>query len=992
MPLSWTEIKHRAIAFSKEWKNETREEAEAKSFWDAFFLVFGLPRRTVASFEAPVKMLSGNWGFIDLFWKKVLLAEHKSAGADLSKAHAQGMEYIQGLVSSGRGNEVPRYLIVSDFQRIAIHDLEPEVDPEAPLLQRLPASFEFPLADFHKHIRHFFFIAGYKQHKLNPEDPANVEATRLMCDLHDALEAGDYGTDAPGRAGHDLKQFLVRLLFCLFAEDNGIFLTRSFQFYLEDHTAADGSDLGPKLHELFEVLNAPEDRRQKHLDPDLAQFPYINGLLFKERLALPAFTSAMRTKLLACCAFEWDTISPAVFGSLFQAVMDAKERREIGAHYTAERNILKLVRSLFLDDLRAEFTRAKGLKIGKRERLLGLQKKLAALRFLDPACGCGNFLVITYRELRALELKILVALHGEQQEMTLDDVNKLSLLDVDQMYGIEIEEFPARIAETALWLADHQANMELSLAFTQFYRRIPLRKSPHIHVANALRKDWKEVLPPEQCSYVLGNPPFVGKQFMSVEQKADMALVCGSVKGSGVLDFVTGWYFKAAEYSAGTGIRCAFVSTNSISQGEQPGILWRELFGHYRMKIHFAHRTFAWESEARGKAHVHVVIIGFGAADIPTKSLYDYDHEPANPTCVPAANINPYLVEGTDIVLPKRTSPICDVPRIVFGSMPNDGGHLLLSTQDKLWLTAVQPEAAQYIRPFVGAEEFINGEERWCLWLGQAMGSELRRMSVVWQRVQAVYAHRMASDRPATKALASCSHCFAENRQPDTNYLLIPGVSSEDRPYIPIGFLSPKIIASNLVNIIPGATLYHFGVLSSAMHMGWVRQVCGRLKSDFRYSNQIVYNNFPWPENATDTHRARIEKAAQRVLDLRVECGDGRHGYLPVLRGKPTTTLAGLYHRSSMPTELIQAHAALDRAVDKCYRSAPFSSDRARVEYLFARYEALTAPLALTAQPKRAGKADHSKPLPQGKGTPQSEADAAHYYSVEEETPPYRVK
>jgi hypothetical protein len=348
VPLSWNEIKHRAIAFAKDWKDETREDAEAKSFWDDFFHVFGIKRRTVASFEEPVKKLSGDWGYIDLFWPGKLLAEHKSAGKDLGKAHAQGMEYIRALVDSGRSKEVPRYLIVSDFQRIAIHDLEPEQDPDAPLFQRLPPSVEFPLADFHKHIRHFFFIAGYKQHKLNPEDPANEEATRLMCDLHDALEAGDYGTDATGHAGHELKQFLVRLLFCLFAEDNGIFATKSFQFYLEDHTAADGSDLGSKLHELFEVLNTPENRRQKHLDPDLAEFPYINGDLFAERLALPAFTSAMRAKLLACCQFSWDTISPAVFGSLFQAVMDSKERRQIGAHYTAERNILKLVRSLFL--------------------------------------------------------------------------------------------------------------------------------------------------------------------------------------------------------------------------------------------------------------------------------------------------------------------------------------------------------------------------------------------------------------------------------------------------------------------------------------------------------------------------------------------------------------------------------------------------------------------------------------------------------------------
>ncbi len=1010
MPLSWNEIKHRAIAFSKDWRDETREDAEAKSFWDAFFHVFGVQRRTVASFEEPVRKLSGDWAYIDLFWPGTLLAEHKSAGRDLGKAHAQGMGYIRALATSGREKETPRYLIVSDFQRIAIHDLEPEQDPDLPLFQRLPPSFEFPLADFHKHIRHFFFIAGYRQHKLNPEDPANEDATQLMCDLHDALEEGEFGTDDTGRAGHELKQFLVRLLFCLFAEDNGIFPTRAFQLYIQDHTAPDGSDLGPMLGQLFDVLNTPEDRRQKNLDPDLLQFAYINGDLYRERLALPAFTSAMRAKLLACAAFDWSRISPAVFGSLFQAVMDAKERRQIGAHYTAERNILKVVRSLFLDESRAEFTAAKRDKSGRgKSRLTALQKKLASLRFLDPACGCGNFLVITYRELRTLELEILMELHTGQQQMGEADVFNLSLIDVDQMFGIEIEEFPARIAEVALWLTDHQANVRLSEVFGQFYKRIPLRKSPHIHVANALRLDWRTVLPTAECSYILGNPPFVGKSLMSPEQRADMEAVWGGAKGAGVLDFVTAWYVKAAQYlttenamgsarvprvvpgvppgtsndaqntaplpesgeipqtpetfrrdaekntrdACATQTRVAFVSTNSISQGEQVSILWGTLLSRYRVKIHFAHRTFAWESEAWGKAHVHVVIIGFGLGDVPEKRLYDYEADAENPTVITANNISPYLIEGSNTILPKRTSPICNVPRIVFGSMPNDGGHLLLSKQDKVWLADIEPDAVQYLRPFVGAEEFINGAERWCLWLDKVNSNLLRKMPVVWQRVQAVYKHRLASTRPTTKLLAASSHCFGENRQPDTNYLLIPGVSSEDRPYIPIGFLSPKIVASNLVNIIPGATLYHFGVLSSAMHMAWVRQVCGRLKSDFRYSNQIVYNNFPWPENATDTHRARIEEAAQRVLDLRVECGDGRHGFLPVLRGKTSTTLAGLYHRNSMPKELIKAHRALDLAVDRGYRSEAFPSDRTRVEYLFALYEKIIAPLMPPARAKK---------------------------------------
>jgi hypothetical protein len=940
MPLSWNEIKHRAIAFSKEWKGETREDAEAKSFWDAFFNVFGIQRRTVASFEEPVKKLSGDWAYIDLFWPGTLLAEHKSAGKDLGKAHAQGMEYIRALASSGRVKESPRYLIVSDFQRIAIHDLEPEQDPDLPLLQRLPPSFEFPLADFHKHIRHFFFVAGYKQHKLNPEDPANEEATQLMCELHDALEEGEYGTDATGRAGHELKQFLVRLLFCLFGEDNGIFPTRAFQLYIEDHTAPDGSDLGPKLGQLFEVLNTQEDRRQKNLDSDLLQFAYINGELFAERLALPAFTSAMRGKVLACAAFDWSRISPAVFGSLFQAVMDAKERRQIGAHYTAERNILKVVRSLFLDEFRAEFEAAKRDKSGRgKSRLLALQKRLAALRFLDPACGCGNFLVITYRELRALELEILLELHTGQQQMGEADVFNLSLIDVDQMFGIEIEEFPARIAEVALWLTDHQANVRLSEAFGQFYKRIPLRKSPHIHVANALRLDWRTVLPPAQCSYVLGNPPFVGKHYQSKEQRADLVALLPEFGNVGDLDFVCGWYFKASDYIQGTDIKVGLVSTNSITQGEQVSVLWPVLFDRYKIKLHFAHRTFAWVSEARGKAHVHVVIIGFGVCDVPTKRITDYDNDPQHPTLSVVSNISPYLTEGSNTVVRKERNPVGPVPEMRCGNKPSDGGNFILTEDEKTAFVANEPSAAKFLRPYIGAEEFINGWQRWCLWLKDATPAELRAMPTVMKRVEAIREFRLKSTAAPTRKMAAMPTRFFFESQPATDYILIPEVSSERRNYIPIGFVSKNTISANTNFLIPSSDIFLFGVLTSAMHMVWARQIGGRLKSDYRYSGSLVYNTFPWPQAPTSAQRSAVEKAALAVLDARAKF--------------PGSTLADLYDPLAMPPALASAHAALDRAVDKCYRSDPFPSDRARVEHLFALYEKITAPLAPTAKPRQ---------------------------------------
>ena len=575
MPLAWNEIRHRAIKFANEWKDAAREAAEKQTYWNEFFDVFGISRKAVASFEAPVKKLTGHDGFIDLFWKGNLIVEHKSLGGDLGKAQSQAFEYIQALLNEGKENEIPRYVIVSDFARIVLYDLEPEEQLHLPLFagHRVQVAAEFPLAEFHKNIRPFAFIAGYKQQRLDPEDPANLQAARIMADLHDALKAGNY-------KGHELRVFLVRILFCLFAEDTGIFgQPRQFELYLTNHTAVDGSDLGPKLARLFSVLNTPEENRQKHLEADLAEFPYVNGDLFKETLNFADFNSDMRNALLAASRFRWETISPAVFGSLFQEVMEAPERRQIGAHYTAEKNIMKVVRSLFLDDLSAELAAIKTDKSTRRDaRLDEFHKKLANLRFLDPACGCGNFLVITYRELRALELEVLKLKHGTQRHFTLGEISTLSLLDVDQMYGIEIEEFPARIAEVALWLVDHQANMAISIAFSEKFIRIPLRKSPHIHVGNALRMDWADVIKPAECSYILGNPPFVGKSFQSSEQKADMDEVFHRFESDGVLDYVMRLgIFKAAEYIKGTRITVGYVSTNSITQGEQVCVLWRVL-------------------------------------------------------------------------------------------------------------------------------------------------------------------------------------------------------------------------------------------------------------------------------------------------------------------------------------------------------------------------------------------------------------------------------
>jgi hypothetical protein len=846
------------------------------------------------------------------------------------------MAYIRGLKDTGRDREIPRWLIVSDFARIALHDLEPEQDPDAPLLKRLPPSIDFPLADLHKHVRHFAFIAGYTQHRLNPEDPANLEATALMCDLHDKLEAGGY-------TGHELKRFLVRILFCLFAEDNGIFPQKAFELFLCDRTAEDGSDLGVRLEQLFRVLNTDSPQRQRNLDEELRDFPYVNGQLFAERLEFAEFNADMRNGLLACCRFHWETISPAVFGSLFQAVMDSKERRRIGGHYTAEKNILKVIRSLFLDDLCAEFENIKADRSTRRTaRLHEFHEKLAKLRFLDPACGCGNFLVITYRELRKLELEVLLELYGQQHEMSLDAVNQLSKVNVDQFYGIEIEEFPARIAEVALWLTDHQANIALSQAFGQFYDRLPLRASPHIVVGNALRTDWRTVLPPEQCSFVLGNPPFIGHHWQTAEQKEDQDIVMSSISASGVLDYVCNWYVKAAEYIRDTNIPCAFVSTNSISQGEQPGILWPELFNRYHLKIHFAHRTFPWESEARGKAHVHCIILGFGTMDAPIKRLTDYEADPEHPTVTKVANISPYLIEGPDRVVTNRSTPVSNVPKMSWGNKPTDGGHLIFTREEKKEFLRREPGAAEFIRPFMSGGDFIDGVERYCLWLVNVDPAKLRALPEVMKRIEAVKASRLASKAATTRAYAKHPTLFRQIAQPDSDYLAIPEVSSERRAYIPIAFLSKEVICSNKIQFVPSATLYHFGVLTSAMHMAWMKQVCGRMKSDFSYSNSLVYNNYPWPERVTDKQRAAVEAAAQAVLDARAQY--------------PTSTLADLYDPLTMPAPLLKAHQQLDRAVDRCYRPEPFPSDRHRVEYLFALYEQLTAPLVAAAKPARKGR------------------------------------
>jgi len=969
MPISWNEIRQNAIRFSREWAGERREDAEAKSFWDEFFAVFGMRRRLLASFEEPVRKINGQYGYIDLFWRGVMLAEHKSKGKNLDKAESQAFRYIQDLAREQNPSDLPRYVILSDFDRVALYDLEPDEQPDLPLFEsRHYRKIEFPLRDLYKHIHEFAFIAGYKPHRLRDEDPINIKAVEILGNLHDALAEGGY-------KGHDLERFLVRILFCLFSEDTGLFEPETFTLFLENRTAKDGSDLGLHLARLFEVLDTPFEHRQKNLDEMLAAFPYVNGALFKERLGFADFNRAMRDALISCTRFDWSKISPAIFGSLFQGVMDPRERRQTGGHYTSERDILKVINALFMDDLRAELEKVRHSKVLLKQ----FHEKLGSLRFFDPACGCGNFLVITYRELRLLEITVLQTLFGNEVQLQLN-VHELSRIDVDAFTGIEILEWPARIAEVAMWLMDHQMNMRLSEAFGQYFVRLPLRKSAHIVLGNALRLDWKEILPPDSCSYVLGNPPFIGKHYQTAEQKADMAAVFGTFKNLGDLDYVTGWYYRAADYIQSTAIVVGFVSTNSITQGEQVPLIWGLLLGKH-IKIHFAHRTFKWQSEARGKAHVHVVIIGFAVFDIPVKRLFDYDSGSGSATVSEVANISPYLTPGPDLLVTKRTTPLGHVPEMRCGNKPSDGGHLILTDEEKTALLDAEPGAAKFVRRFTGSEEFINGNMRWCLWLESAEPTELRGLPLVMERIEQVREFRKQSSALPTQKSAATPALFFYRSQPKTTYILIPEVSSERRNYIPIGLVSPEIVSANTNFLVPTDDLYLFGVLTSAMHMAWVRQVGGRLKSDYRYSGSMVYNTFPWPlpdtpEEISYLDSGHVREAASRIywssyheegeeepvprktvvtagMKKRMAVGKAAQAVLDARANYPLSTLADLYDPLIMPADLVKAHADLDRAVDQCYRSQPFTSDRQRIEFLFALYERYTAPLLPMAKKEK---------------------------------------
>lgn len=898
--ISWNEVQRRATEFAAKWKGETYERGESQSFWSDFLEVFGVDRkRHGAFFEYPVKKLGGKQGFIDMFWPGMLLAEQKSGGRDLSAANIQAFDYLHGIPDE----ELPKYIIVSDFANFTL------------INQETREKTDFSLQDFPKKVKLFGFLIGRASESPQEEDPVNRKAAEAMARLHNQLRDSNY-------TGRDLELLLVRLMFCFFADDAGIFERGSFEAYLRNRTNVDGSDLGSKLAKIFQVLNTPKEKRQTNLDEDLAGLEYVNGGLFADSILIPDFTSTMRQDLINACDLDWSQVSPAIFGSMFQGVMDKQARRNLGAHYTSERNIMKVIKPLFLDELYEEFEKVRRSKT----KLNAFHEKLASLTFLDPACGCGNFLVITYRELRKLEHEVLKAIHGKQALLT--NVTDNIKVNVDQMYGIEIEEFPSLIAQTALWLTDHQMNLAASAQFGKHFNRLPLKTTATIANENALTVDWSEIISPKKLHYILGNPPFLGQTYQASEQKADMAHIFSTagVKSYGVLDFVSAWYVKATDFmQSNPDIQAALVSTNSITQGEQVSVLWNYLL-QQGVRINFAHRTFKWSNEGKAVAAVYCVIIGFSLTDKKDKFLYSYDDIKTEPAETKPKNINPYLVDAPNVVVESRSKPISDVPPMVYGNKPVEGGNLLLSDEEKETLISKDLRAAAYIKQAVGGKEFLRNIKRWCLWLVDAEPSEIRNMPQVMERIESVRTFRLASKDAGARNLANRSGQFRDTNNPET-FILVPRTTSENRTYIPMGFYGKEVIALDSCQTIPNAEFYHFGILTSAMHMAWVNAVCGRLKSDYRYSKDIVYNNFPWPENVTDNQKTEIERLAQAVLDARAEF--------------PNSSLADLYDPRTMPPALAKAHKDLDRAVDKLYKSDTLTDDTERVAMLFKKYREL---------------------------------------------------
>ena len=913
MKLDDNELRVRAAKFSTDWQKAKNENRETQSFYNAFFRIFDVSRRKVADFEEPVQ-IGKRKGYMDLFWPGVLLVEQKSTGKNLAEAEEQADRYYGALPEDKK----PHYRLVCDFQQFRLFDYtKPD---EKPII--------FPLAELKENITHFKFISDITFEAYKKQEKMSVDVARLMGRIHTDLLKSKY-------IGKDLEVFLTRLTFCLFADDTGIFEEGLFQKLMKIGRKY-GNDVGPWIEKIFETLNKHDDNRQSTLDPELKKLRHINGGLFKDKIDIPTFDSTMRENLIYVGTFDWSDISPAIFGSMFQSIMDEKERREQGAHYTGEHDILKVIDSLFMDDLWYKFEQIKKRKTTKERNTLlkGLQNKLASMTFFDPACGCGNFLVIAYRELRQLEIEILVLLHTDsdgrrQGEL---DAQDLSKINVHQFYGIELNDFAVHIARTTLWMMDHFMNRKLGETLGQVFSRFPLEKSPTIICADALDADWADLLPPEKCSFILGNPPFSGAKPQSDAQRKQVRDIANLGKSGGTLDYVCAWYIKAGHYIQGkTGI--GFVSTNSITQGEQVAQLWPILFEQCKLEIVFAHKTFIWKSEAPAPAQVHVVIIGLEKQEHArdNRILFSYESMKGATTPKSVSTISPYLFdtsrsENPNVLVKETSKPLNGLPKMMVGTQPIDNGRLIFNTAERDTFLKDEPKAKRFMKPFIGGYEFLNSKKRYILDLTKESPDNLLKMPHVMKRLQEVQEFREKSPRKLTKAIANQPTQFNITAIPKTSFLAIPQTSSERREYIPIGFLAPPTIPSVKAYFIESATPANLALLSSAMHMAWMRTVTGRIKSDYSYSIGVVYNTFPVPKGA---NLSKLESYGQAILDARAK--------------HPKATLANLYDPTAMPPNLRRAHEANDRAVDRLYSAQPFADDTARINHLFALYEKQTA-------------------------------------------------
>ena len=920
-----TEVQQRgaAKAFAAYWAERGDEKQETARFWiDLLQNVYGVedPSRFI-QFEVPVKL--DHVSYIDGFISTTrVLIEQKSADVDLRRGQKQSDGAVLNPYQQARRyagylpfNQTPRWIVVCNFLEFQIHDMNrPNDDPEI-----------VRLADLEREYPRLQFLVDTGDASIKKEMEVSLQAGEIVGVLYDAL-LKQYKDPESAETLKSLNALCVRLVFCLYAEDAGIFGGRGmFHSYLKNHAG----EARRALMDLFQALDTRPEDRDPYMDDDLAAFPYVNGGLFAdESVVIPRLDQAIVDLILQRASedFDWSAISPTIFGAVFESTLNPETRRSGGMHYTSIENIHKVIDPLFLDALQREYETALSYKTidARKNNLANLQKKLASLTFLDPACGSGNFLTETYLSLRRLENKIIAASTGnvEGQIGLLGDFANPIQVSIHQFYGIEINDFAVTVAKTALWIAESQMLKETEDIIHRQIDFLPLRSYANITEGNALRLDWESVVPKRELNYIMGNPPFVGKKEQSKEQKNELITVWENVKGVGNLDYVTGWYKKAARFIQGSNIHVAFVSTNSITQGEQVPIFWRQMIG-MGVHIDFAYRTFRWDSEANIKAHVHCVIIGFSVSpSMKIKRLYTAEKYQE------VENINPYLVNAPSVLIENRSQSICHAPPILYGSMPIDNGHLILEREDVDELLAENPENKKFIKKYVGGVELIQGKERWCLWLKGSTPKDLQSSKIIMNRIRATAEFRKTSKRPQTLALAQIPALFGEIRQPDSEMLVIPKVSSENRRYIPISYVSPEIIVNGSALIVPGATLYHFGILISNVHMAWMRTVAGRMKSDYQYSGKVVYNNFPWP-TPTGAQRAAIEQTAQMILDARALY--------------PDSSLADLYDETTMPAELRKAHQQNDRAVMRAYGfDVKTTTETSCVAELMRMYQKLT--------------------------------------------------